>query len=123
MKPKHVISEALPPRFEITQLSDGVFDVKISENIIEGTVPQRKCDTVSETENIKAYKHDLYTAVVRAKDYGSFIAGVLHIKYSSDDENALINKGIADKNNSEYKAYREFVEAIKAEAIKYFDNE
>lgn len=123
MKPKHVMSETPQQKFEITLLSDGVFDIKISENIEETTEPQCKRDTANEPENVKVYKHDLYTAVVRAKDYGSFIAGVLHIKYSSDDENALINKGIADKNNAEYKAYREFVEAIKAEAIKYFDNE
>lgn len=123
MKPKHVTSRTLPPRFEITPLSDGVFDVKISENITEDTVPRRKRDTVNETENIKAYKHDLYTAVVRAKDYGSFIAGIVHIKHNSDDETALINKGIADSTNAEYVAYREFVSAVKVEAAKYFENE
>lgn len=122
MKPRHATSRTLPQRFEITPLSDGVFDVKISENIAEITVQQRKRNTVNETEKVKAYKRDLYTAVVRAKDYGSFIAGIVHIKYNSDDEIALINKGIADAENEEYKAYRAFVTDVKAEAAKYFEN-
>lgn len=122
MKPKHATSITLPQRFEITPLSEGVFDVKISENITEAVISRPKRDTANEAEEIKGYKRDLYTAVVRAKDYGSFIAGIIHIKYNSDDEIALINKGIADAENEEYKAYRAFVTDVKAEAAKYFEN-
>lgn len=123
MKPKCVTSRTSPERFEIEPLSEGVFDVRISENIKEVTRQRRKRGADNATEERTEYEHDLYTAVVRAKDYGSFIAGIVHMKYSSDDETALINKGIADSTNAEYVAYREFVSAIKVEAAKYFDNE
>lgn len=122
MKPKCVTSGTSPKRFEIEPLSEGVFDVRINENIKKVTVPRRKRGTVDETEEIKRFQHDLYSAVVRAKDYGSFIAGIVHIKYNSDDEIALINKGIVDAENEEYKAYRAFVTDVKAEAAKYFEN-
>lgn len=75
-----------------------------------------------EPQQENKYAYDRYNAIVTANDYGTFIAGVLHIKYNADDENALINKGIADSGNAEYKAYRDFVAEIKAEAIKYFEN-
>lgn len=116
MKPKCVTSRTSPERFEIEPLSEGVFDVRISENIKEVTRQRRKRGADNATEERTEYEHDLYTAVVRAKDYGSFIAGIVHMKYSSDDETALINKGIADSTNAEYVAYREFV--YKAVAVR-----
>ncbi len=121
MKPKSVTSKAEPERFKITPLGHGRFDVRISENITEETAERKTRD--GETTEITQYRHNLYTAVVKADDYGSLIAGIIHLKYSLDDESALINKGIADAENAEYTAYREFVGAVKVEAAKYFDNE
>lgn len=125
MKPKRVTSGTQPERFKITPLGNGRFDVQISENIEEETVTRKRRGADGETteQEITQYRHSLYTAVVKANDYGSFIAGIIHLKYSLDDETALINKGIADAENAEYTAYREFVGAVKIEAAKYFDNE
>ncbi len=122
MKPKRVTSGTQPERFKITPLGNGRFDVQISENIEETTVTRRQHGENEGNKETLAYKHDLYMAVVKADDYGSLIAGIIHIKHSLDDESALINKGIADKENAEYKEYREFVSAVKEQAAQYFEN-
>ena len=50
---------------------------------------------------------------VAANNRDEIIAGFIHLKYSVDKEMALINKGIADNENQEYLAYREFVNEVK----------
>ena len=105
----------------VKAFSPNVFDIRIAENVQSVPAPRRRRS--DEAEEKTAYQYDLYTAVVTARDYGSFISGVIHVRYSLDDENALINKGIADRENAEYTAYRDFVAAVKTEAVKYFEKD
>lgn len=126
MKALRVTSKSAPAWLEITPLSDKeFFDVRISENINETTKPRRKhgADNENTVENVTVFEHDLYTSAVIAGSYAEFIAEVIHVRYSADDETALVNKGIEDKTNPEYVEYRKFAEAVKVEARKYFEKE
>lgn len=124
MKPKLACSGKEPQHFKVSQLSaKDLFDVQIAENIHEVTRQRRKRGSVNEMEDVTQYEYNLYNAAVKANDYGSFIAGIIHLKFSEDDEIALMNKGIADKENAEYVDYRAFVAEIKELAKQYFSNE
>lgn len=121
MKQRCVYSSNEPQHIDAIQLYDGVFDVSIAEDIKQTTQTRRRPD--KEPETVDVYEYNRLNAIVRADDYGSFIAGTIHIKYTADDELALVNKGIVDKTNSEYVAYREFVDEVKQIAREYFDKE
>ena len=44
------------------------------------------------------------------------VVSKIRLKYSENDELKLINIGIADKENAEYKAYRAYVDECKQPA-------
>jgi hypothetical protein len=46
-------------------------------------------------------------------DYGKIVSAIVAERYGQAEETALTNKGIADKNNPEYAAYREWVTEVK----------
>ena len=126
MKARYVTSSVSLPPFRVEQLQPNVFDVQVAEFISEVTEPVRRRGadgTPAKPEMETRYAYNLYNDVVRVETYGELIAGIIHFKYNTDDETALINKGIADNEHPEYVAYREFVEAVKEQARNYFDNE
>jgi hypothetical protein len=48
------------------------------------------------------------------------IVAFVRLKYSQDDEFALTNKGIANNQDAEYLAYREYVNWCKEQVGVYF---
>ena len=123
MKQNCVRSSESPRLLDVVQLGGNRFDISVAENIHTITTPIRtRGAAVNKTETTEQFEFDRYNAVIEADDYGTFIAGAIHVRYSADDEIALINKGIADAENEEYKAYRSFVADVKTEAAKYFEN-
>lgn len=126
MKARYVTSSHVLPQFRVKRLQPNVFDVQVVDYIgeVKEPVRQRGSDgTPAKPEMETRYAYNLYGDVVRAESYGEMIAGIIHFKYSIDDETALTNKGIADNTHPEYVAYREFVEAVKEQARIFFENE
>jgi hypothetical protein len=81
------------------------------------------CENIVETinnENGIIYEYDLTlrTSYVNNKD--GLISTMIKLKYSIDDEFALINKGISDPLNNDYIRYREYVNWCKEQANIYF---
>jgi hypothetical protein len=46
-------------------------------------------------------------------DYVKIVTAIISEQYSKDDEIALINKGIEDRDNADYMAYREWINSVK----------
>lgn len=53
--------------------------------------------------------------------YDNLVNKLVKEKYSDSEEFALINKGIADSNNSEYIEYRNFVANCKTQAKEFIE--
>jgi hypothetical protein len=95
-----------PIRLSYRKLSGNLYEVELNENIITEQIQHE--DT---TETI--YIRDRYSSVVRVDNNGDLIVGLIRLKYTQDDEYALINKGIANNQDIDYLAYREYVSECK----------
>ena len=72
------------------------------------------CYNIEQTSNeegdiIFVYDMELHTV---SRDINS-ISALVNLRYSHDDEMALLNKGITDSADTEYVAYRDYVLEIK----------
>ena len=72
------------------------------------------CYNIEQTSNeegdiIFVYDMELHTV---SRDVNS-ISALVNLRYSPDDEIALLNKGITDSADTEYVAYRDYVLEIK----------
>ena len=81
------------------------------------------CENVEETKNEDGdtiFNYDMSLAKTSFQNRDELIGNLVALKYSKDDELALINKGIEDSSNAEYQAYRSFVKECKTQADSYF---
>jgi hypothetical protein len=95
-----------PTKLSYRHLSGKLYEVELNENI---TQEERTHEDTTET----IYISDRYSNVVSVESKDDLIAGLIRLKYSVNDEYALLNKGIANAQNIEYIAYREYVEECK----------
>lgn len=95
-----------PIRLSYRQLSGDLYEVELNENI---TQTERQHEDTTET----IYISDRYASVVKVNTNADLIVALIRLKYSQNDEYALINKGIENTQNVEYIAYREFVSECK----------
>lgn len=109
-----------PVAVEIRKISDTLYDVQIRCNV-QNTTHKRKNRETGEIEDVPAYSFDLYTKTVEAATREMLISESIHVKYSVDDEIALIHKNAVDKDNSEYAEYQTLRTAIKARATELFE--
>jgi hypothetical protein len=95
-------STVKPDKFKINDL--GRFkEVILCENIIE--TQNEEGDTL--------YEYDMTMATTQSQTRDDLIADLIHLKYTYDQEIALLNKGLQDVNNIEYIAYRDYVNECK----------
>lgn len=92
-----------PNKFKINSLG-GFKEVILCENIIE--TQNEEGDTL--------YEYDMTLAKTKSQTRDDLISDLIHLKYSYDQEIALLNKGLQDVNNVEYVAYRAYVNECKA---------
>ena len=95
-----------PTRLSYRQLSGNLYEVELNENI---TTEERTHEDITET----IYISDRYSSVVIVESKDDLIVGLIRLKYSQNDEYALINKGIVNNQDIEYLAYRDYVEECK----------
>ena len=80
------------------------------------------CENITEFTNDDGlfYEYDmtLVTAVINNRD--DLIVALVRCKYSIDDEFAVLNKGIANSQDTEYLVYRDYVAWCKEQASVYF---
>ncbi|MGN0107814.1 MAG: hypothetical protein ACI4A5_08990 [Hominilimicola sp.] len=111
-----------PSIVRIKELSSGLYDVQISDDIEEISIKRKNRET-GELENTPEYSFTLYTGIVQTTEREKFISECIHIRYSIDDEIALIHKHSLDADNAEYTAYQNLRAAIKSAAAEYFSKE
>lgn len=102
-------STVKPNKFKINSLG-GFKEVILCENIIE--TQNEEGDTL--------YEYDMTLAKTKSQTRDDLISDLIHLKYSYDQELALINKGLQDVNNVEYVEYRNFVETCKSKANEFW---
>lgn len=74
------------------------------------------CEDIIETQNEEGdtlYEYDMTMATTQSQTRDDLIADLIHLKYTYDQEIALLNKGLQDVNNIEYIAYRDYVNECK----------
>lgn len=107
-------SNLIPDDFTVKNLGGSVYEIVSNSNVIE-------TNTVDSDNQIQTIYHsDMVIYRVEVKDRADAIVALIRIKYSSNGEYALINKGILDKDDTEYVAYREYVSLCKEKAKIYF---
>ena len=122
MTGKICTSAVQPSIVQIKQLANSVYDVQICENITPTTKPRKNRDT-GEIENVEGYSFTLYTGIVTAADREKFISECIHVRYSIDDEIALIHKHSSEADNAEYATYQALRAAVKEAAAEQFSKE
>jgi hypothetical protein len=74
------------------------------------------CENIIETQNEEGdtlYEYDMTMETTQSQTRDDLIADLIHLKYTYDQEIALLNKGLQDVNNIEYIAYRDYVNECK----------
>ena len=95
-----------PVKLSYRKLSGSFYEVELNENIVQSE--QTHEDT---TETM--YSSDRYSNIITVNSNDDIIVGLIRLKYSQDDEYALINKGIANNQDVEYLTYRDYVSECK----------
>lgn len=81
------------------------------------------CENINQITNELGdtlYEYDMSMLTTKSQSRNDLIADMVRLKYTQDDEYALINKGIADNQDAEYVAYRDYVNWCKEQADVYF---
>lgn len=119
MTKKKIKTRLEPSRLRVKKLSDTLFDVAISDDITS-TVIQQKDRETGETKETEGYSSTMYAGIIDVRTREKFISECIHIRYSVDDEIALIHKHAAESENSEYTDYQTLRAMIKETASEYF---
>jgi hypothetical protein len=70
------------------------------------------CENITQftnQDNEIMYEYDMTLLTTKSQTRDNLIADLVSMKYTKDEELALINKAIGDITNAEYIAYREYV--------------
>jgi len=95
-----------PTKLSYRKLNTTLYEVELNENITEF---ERTHEDTTET----MYSSDRYSNIITVNSNDDIIVGLIRLKYSQDDEYALINKGIANNQDVEYLTYRDYVSECK----------
>jgi len=95
-----------PIRLSYRKLSGNVYEVELNENIVPS---EQTNEDITET----IYTSDRYSNIITVNSNDDIIVGLIRLKYSINDEYALLNKGIANNQDVEYIAYRDYVTECK----------
>ena len=94
-------------------------NIQATEEQIKGYV-ENYCRDYNVYYTNLTIKNDTVSFVTYSNiSYESLTVKLIREKYPLSEEFALINKGIADPQHTEYVAYREYVEQCKTEAKQF----
>lgn len=108
-------SNTKPEDFSIRSLGGEVYELISHSNVETANVSD------GEGNQTTMHNSDMIIMRVELKSRSEAIVSLIRLKYSQDDEYALINKGIEDKNNQEYLDYRAYVSWCKVKSTDIFD--
>jgi len=100
-----------PVDFQVRNLGGSYYEMLQNINVTKEEVNDRviyRADTILQTVNV----------TTRSEGIVAFI----RMKYTQDDEFALINSGISDSFDPGYQGYRDYVAWCKEQAAVYFPN-
>lgn len=107
-------SQFAPDDFVVRKLGKNFYELEANQNIVQF---EGERDEIKQT----LYSYDKSRSQVRIKSRNDGISALIRLCYSQDDEFALVNKGIVDKEDSSFIKYRSYVENCKAQASVYFN--
>ena len=105
---------SLPQDLEIRHLSGNLYEFIGNHNIMEKQIER-------DDEMVTIYTSDLVHITSKIESRDDMIVSLIRLRYTQDAEFAAINKGIADSLDSDYVAYREFVNLCKEQSVLYFE--
>ena len=108
---------------ESTQVPDDTAIRHLSGNLYEFIGHQNVVQEVIERdgEQVTVYNSDMTHITSRINSRDDMIVALIRLRYTQDAEFALINKGIANANDTEYIAYRDYVATCKTHASIYYE--
>ncbi len=107
-------STQVPDDTAVRYLSGTLYELIGNQNV----VAKQK---VLDGEEVTVYESELTHITTSITRRDEMISALIRLRYTQDAEFALINKGIADSTNTEYVAYRDYVETCKTQANTYWE--
>ena len=107
-------STQVPDDTSIRHLSGSLYEFIGNFNIIEKQIER-------DNEMVTVYTSDLVHITTNVKTRDDMIVALIRLKYTQDDEFALVNKGIANAQDEEYLIYRDYVNLCKEQSSLYYD--
>lgn len=102
-------SNIVPNDLEVKHLGGGLYEIVKNDNV---ETFERDGETLYNCDKV------ILRASINSRD--DAIVAFVRLKYTQNDEFALTNKGIANSQDAEYLAYREYVNWCKEQASVYF---
>lgn len=101
----------VPVDLQVRKLGGVCYEILLNQNVTKEEANDR---TIYHAKTI------VQTTDVTNRSEG--IVAFIRMKYSQDDEFALINCGISDPFDEKYQQYRDYVAWCKEQALVYFPN-
>jgi len=106
-------STQVPDDIAIRHLSGTIYELIGNENV----TPKQK---VLDGEEVTVYESELTHITTSITRRDEMISALIRLRYTQDDEFALINKGIQNSEDVEYKAYRSYAALCKTQSNVYW---
>jgi hypothetical protein len=101
--------DGFPNEVQVQKLGNTLYEIIQNRNVIK-----------DETSEHIIYRAETVIQTVNITTRSEAIVAFIRMKYSQDDEFALINKGILSNQNQEYVEYLEYVALCKERVSVYF---
>ena len=102
-------STSIPQDLQVRKLSGNIYEFIGHTNITQEVITR-------DDEQVTVYNSDMVHITTRINSRDEMISALIRLRYTQDDEFALINKGIQNSNDVEYKAYRSYVALCKTQS-------
>ena len=106
-------STSIPQDLQVRKLSGNIYEFIGHTNITQEVITR-------DDEQVTVYNSDMVHITTRINSRGEMISTLIRLRYTQDDVFALINKGIQNSEDVEYKAYRSYVALCKTQSNVYW---
>jgi len=106
-------STSIPQDLQVRKLSGNIYEFIGHTNITQEVITR-------DDEQVTVYNSDMVHITTRINSRNEMISALIRLRYTQDAEFALINKGIQNLEDVEYKAYRSYVALCKAQSNVYW---
>ena len=106
-------STSIPQDLQVRKLSGNIYEFIGHTNITQEVI-------IRDDEQVTVYNSDMVHITTRINSRDEMISALIRLRYTQDAEFALINKGIQNSEDVEYKAYRSYVALCKTQSNVYW---